>query len=707
MEQNNNLDFNKFENDFLNLVKSNYPKTSDKIIEAYYFAKDAHNGVKRVSGEPYIVHPMCVATILIENNMDYATIIAGLLHDVVEDTTISLDVISKRFGETVAKLVDGVTKINKLTLKKENLTEADSMKRLLIAMGSDVRVIFIKLADRLHNMRTLGSLKREKQIRKAEETNELFIPIAERIGIRSIRSELQDLVIKYLKPDEYEKIRNEYLLVYEKQKDKFNDINKKILKILRDANIDASVSGWAEHIHSIYKKLSKEGISKIRGIYYFKVLVDTEDECYRALGLLHKHFNLLPNQISDFIAQPKSNGYQSLHSIMSTKEDGINFQVMIRTKDMDEVCEYGISSLWNDKDSDVMFSESIEKYNYLKDIVLSESDTMANTKNFIDAIKSDLQATSTWVFTPKFKPICLNSVSPNAIDFAYAVHSNIGHNAIGCIVNGKKASLAATLSSGDVVEIITTDYDKAPSRDWLSIASTVAARKKIREYFAKNTTSKNVESGKNLLESEMKKFGHSLGDVLNCFSDIQKEFNFVNFDDMFASVGYGSVTVNQIAKFVITKDEQMKCEKLSPVRVEGAARFSNMSFPRCCSAVPGDKIVGVLSKNGVAIHTTDCHNLKSVPSGQIFKAEWKENLNQKFNANLKIVAEDQVGLAAMLFGEIAKMNYNITKTVIRSSGERECEIEICVAVKNLAELEHFIKVIESIKPVKQVLRDFD
>lgn len=700
-------EFVKFEKDFLELVRKNYPKTSGKIEEAYEFAYAAHDGVKRKSGEPYIVHPMCVAKILIENNMDYATIIAGLLHDVVEDTDITLEDVSAKFGETVASLVDGVTKISAIKLKEHNLTEAESMKRLLIAMGNDVRVIFIKLADRLHNMRTIAYLKRDRQIRMAQETKEIFVPIAERIGIRKIRSELQNLVMQCLTPEEYDRIKREYKKIFDAKAKQFEDIRKKIVSILKNKGIEAEVSGWPEHIYSIFKKNASQGIAKIRGIYFFKVIVPSETDCYLALGILHKEFSPLPGQIKDYIASPKANGYRSLQSIMVARDENVNFQVMLRTPEMDEVCEYGISSLWSDKDSDVMFSEAIEKFNNLKEIVLSENSRLSNTKDFIDAIKTDLDSNTTWVFTPKFKPICLSANKPTAIDFAYAVSPKIGDNAVAAIVNNKKESIGIELSAGDVVEIVVSDKKKAPSRNWLSVVKTSNAREHILQYFKKNCTKKFAEIGKKMLAEELKKSKHSLDDVMACYDEIQKEFSFVSEIDFFASIGYGSVTVSQIAKYALIKDEQRKCEETSPVVVDANVKFSSISFAKCCSPIPGDKIVGVAYKNGIAIHTANCKNIKNIPEEQIVKSHFKPDLKEKFNVNIKIVCEDYIGLAANLFSEISKLKYNLTKTVVRKINKNDCEFELSVEVKDTAELNDFVAKLKKINKVKRVCRAFD
>ena len=331
------------DNSFINEVKINYPKNYDKIVDAYHFASESHSGVLRKSGEPYIIHPLAVARILMENNMDYATIMAGLLHDVVEDTPITLDDIKDKFGSTVAKLVDGVTKIDNITLEKEKLTEADSMKRLLLAMGDDVRVIFIKLADRLHNMRTVKFLSRDRQIKNANETTEIFIPIAERIGIRKIRSELQELTFECLYPDAYAKIKETMDRNFDREKQLVGEIETELKSILTENNITGDISDWPERYYSIYKKMKTKGLDKVYGSILFKIIVPTESDCYLTLGLLHKYFRHIPGQIKDFISSPKPNGYKSLHTVLMTSDTSVIFKVMIRTEEMDRVCEYGIS----------------------------------------------------------------------------------------------------------------------------------------------------------------------------------------------------------------------------------------------------------------------------------------------------------------------------------------------------------------------------
>lgn len=695
------------DNSFIEEVKVNYPQNYEKIVDAYYFANNSHDGILRKSGEPYIIHPLSVARILMQNNMDYSTIMAGLLHDVVEDTDVSLDDIRDKFGNTVAKLVDGVTKIDEITLEKENLTESDSMKRLLLAMGDDVRVIFIKLADRLHNLRTVKFLSRDRQIKMANETNEIFIPIAERIGIRKIRSELQELAFECLYPDAYAKIKASVDKNFNREKQQVGEIEKQLREILTENHMNGIISDWPERYYSIYKKMKTKGLDKVYGSILFKIIVDDEKDCYLMLGLLHKKFRHIPGQIKDFISSPKPNGYKSLHTVLMTKDSSVIFKVMIRTASMDQVCEYGISSLWNDKDAEVDFFEKFEKYNVFKNIVLNEKDEINNSDFFIDAIKTDLSSNTTWAFTPKYKPICLNSDKPTAIDFAYAVHTYIGHNALSAIINGKKSSIGATLSSGDVVEIVVSDTDKSPSRNWLQVVKTPYARRQIRDYFIDHTTTQNVKLGKKELISELERMNHTLNDFMVYYPKIEKEFDFMNIDDMFASIAYKSVTLNQILRYMIIDDNKHKLQKISPVEIENSKGILNVSFPKCCSAIPGDEIVGVISKNGVAIHTKNCTNLAKMGKIIVLNAKWKQNTKRDFNVNLKIVAKDKLGFASKLFDLFTIENINISKIEAKKQGSDECEFKVTVSVKNNEELEKIICKIKEIDEVRIITRNFE
>jgi len=691
---------------FIKSVSENYPVNKDKIIDAYKFANEKHDGVFRKSGEPYIIHPVAIAQILIDNNMDYSTIMAGLLHDVVEDTDVTIEEIEQRFGSTVAKLVDGVTKINEFKAKAKSFTEKESMKHLLIAMGDDIRVIFIKLADRLHNMKTIEFLKREKQIRMATETQELFIPIAERIGVRKIRSELQSLTFQCLHPDDYKRLKTEMVRKITKRKDQVDAIEKQLQDVLLKNGIKSRIIGWPEHTYSLFKKISNPGIDQIFCLMLFRVIVSTEDECYRALGLFHKLFKPVPGQVKDHIASPKRNGYQSLHSVMISDDADITFKVMIRTEEMDKTCEYGISSYWQEKDSDTKFDEDFEKLNKLKEIVSGENNKLNSTDSFIDAVKTDLAPDSTWVLTPKLKPVCVNVSNPTVIDFAYAVHTKIGNNATGAIVNSKKVSLGTILKAGDVVEIITSQNDKAPSRNWLQVVKSSLARRKIREYINKHTTPENIEKGRNMLSAELEKINHTLSDVVMLFAKIKEEFNFVSLDDMYASIGYESITLSQITKYVLQEDISKSINENSPVDVD-CEKVSSLAFAKCCCPLYGDKIVGLVSKNGVTIHTENCQNIKAVEKDKVVNASWKDGVNQVFDVNLKIVAKDSIGLASKVFEVISSGNFNISRILAKEINSTEVEFELCVGVKNNKELDLLIGKLKTIDAIKSVNRFFE
>lgn len=689
--------------EFKKSVKENYPKNAKKIFKALDFAILAHKDAKRKSGEPYIIHPVSVAQILVDNNMDYATIMAGLLHDVVEDTDFTNEQIKEKFGETVAMLVDGMTKLDNLTNSKTSFTEADSIKRLLIAMGHDLRVIFIKLADRLHNMRTIEFLRREKQIKMAKETQELFIPIADRIGVRAIRSELERLCFRCIYPDEYEKISEEFNRKFKKRELQIREVESKLEMILKENNIDGSIVGWREHSYSIFKKQKTQGIGKIYGLMLYKIIVPTELDCYKLLGLIHKNFRHMPSQIKDFISSPKPNGYRSLHTVLITDNYDVTFKVMIRTPEMDKICEYGIMNAWKNKDSDDIFKDNILKYNDLKNIVLSENDS-ENSINFIDAIKTNLASNVTWVFTPEFKPICLDTDKPTAIDFAYAVHTSIGNNAIGATINGKKASLGSILSTGDVVNISLSEEEKSPSRDWLVVAKTSYARKKIREFIAKNTTPENIERGKELLKADLQKTKFTLGDLIDLYPKISGEFNFISLDDMFASVGFKSIKIQQLTKFLLEKQEIEQCTESSPVLIEGSNKFRNITFPKCCSAIPGDDIVAIMSRDSLAVHTKHCPNVQKSPKEKLLNAKWKDGINEYFNVNLKIVARDTIGCGAEILNFFAKNNFDLSRVEGKKTNATDCEFMLSIKVKNIDELNFLKSAISKMSGVKFVGR---
>lgn len=691
---------------FIEDVEINYPKHKDKIIDALKFATKSHDGIVRRSGEPYIIHPIAVARILMDNQMDYSTVIAGLLHDVVEDTEISLKEVEKRYGKIVAKLVDGVTKIDSITAQKENLTDADDKKRLLLAMGEDIRVIFIKLADRLHNMRTIKYLSPEKQQRVSKETQELFIPIAELLGVRNLRSELQSLVFECLYKDAFEKIKSEQDRRVKSRLKKFTEIEKKINDALKKNGIKSQVAWWPERYYSIYKKMKQTGFNKAYGLVLFKIIVPTVADCYKALGVVHQIYTPVPSQIKDYIASPKINGYQSLQSVVLTEDSSITFNVMIRTPEMNDVCEYGIFALASGKGFRENFNAKLEKYNKLKSIILGESNNeFVESKTFVEAVKTDLSSKETWVFTPKFKPTKIESASPTAIDFAYALGETIGNNAVSAVVNGKPVSLGTLLKSGDVVEIILSQEQKAPCRAWLNIAKSHLARTKIREYFEANLNSKNVKMGKSAIEQEFYNKSCGFSEIKTVFEKIKSKFAFSSLEDMFATVGVGGLKASQISAYVSNEKKGNALLK-SPVSVEGEDFALNVLLSKCCCPILGDDIVAVKSKNNLSIHTKNCLNLKRFDKKSILSAKWKENVNQVFEINLKVIAKDTLGFGSKMLGLISSLGVDITKLFAKKRGT-DCEFKLTLKLKNAVELDSIIEKLSKLEGVKTINRSFD
>lgn len=691
---------------FINDVEINYPKNKDKIFYALEFATKMHEGVQRKSGEPYIIHPVAVAQILMDNQMDYSTVMAGLLHDVVEDTDVTIEEIEKRFGKTVAKLVDGVTKIDKLTLARENLTEDDSVKRLLLAMGDDIRVIFIKLADRLHNMRTISVLSPERQRAISKETQELFIPIAELLGVRNLRSELQSLVFECLFKDTYEQIKLEQEEQIKRNYKKILEIEKKLKDLLKKNGIEAQVSWWPERYYSIYKKMKQQGFNKVHGLVLFKIIVPTTSDCYRALGLVHQIYKPIPSQIKDYIASPKINGYQSLQSVVLSDNDAVTFNVMIRTPKMNNVCEYGIFALASSKGLSEKFNSKFEKYNKLKKIILGESKEFSASTSFVDAIKKDLSSKATWVFTSKYKPTKIEASQPTALDFAYVLGDDVGNNAIGAVINGKNASLGSILKSGDVVDIVLSNENKAPYRAWLNVVKTHAARTKIREYFILNLNSHNIKAGKKAIEKEFNERGYDISSLKNVYEKIKPDYSFVSLDDMFATVGVGGLKVSQIISYVEEDNEKYNALKKSPITIDGVDFAASVVLSKCCCPILGDEIVAVKSKNNISVHTKNCLNLKRFEKNKILDASWKSKVNQVFEVNLKIVAKDSIGFGSKMLGEISSLGVDITKIFAKQRGS-DCEFKLTLKLKNLDELNVVTAKLSKVKGVKLINRSFD
>lgn len=696
------------EEKFITHVKQVYGyEVGERIIDAYTFAKRAHSGATRASGEPYIIHPVKTAEILVDLNLDEATIIAALLHDVVEDTDVTFKEINDKFGQDVEELVRGVTKISLIKYSKD-VAEMENLRRLFISMSKDVRVIMIKLADRIHNMRTLTYLPHNRQIKFASETMDLFVPLAERLGLNSMKAELEDLCFMYLNPIEYNKLKNELDRKYQKTTTKMADIKKRLNGILSEEKITGEVSGRFKHFYSIYKKLRSHGTAKIYDIIAFRMIVPTISDCYTLLGAVHSQYRPIPGRIKDYIASPKLNGYQSLHTTVIT-DDGTPFEVQIRTYDMHIHCEYGIASHWRYKSGNTKEDMLEDKFNWLKSIINEERE-IKDSGNFVKALRMDFSTSEIWVFTPKYKPISLPEGS-TPIDMAYAIHSDLGNMCIGAKVNDKSAPLNKILETGDVVEILVSNDAKGPSRDWLTIAASTAARRSIRAFFRKNMTPENIIKGQKILAKEAAKAGLDLINIQDkCYENLQLKYNFENLDDMFACVGYGSLTPNQILKKYITEhNEELYKEKNKDDYIVSIddVKIHDVKFARCCTPILGDEIVGVYSQNnGYTIHRSDCPNMKFIEDDKKKTAVWNENNAKDFYVSLKLGGRDENGLTAKLLN-ILYSNENIDLEEIKSRKltATKFEVTLRLKIKNREDLERLIKLIQAEPYIDYVTRN--
>ena len=713
----------------IKLVRENMTENDVSLVEkAYFIAKKAHEGQFRFSGEPYIIHPVSVAIILYNLGMDGESMAAALLHDVVEDTDMTKENIQEEFGEDVANLVEGVTKLGKVPIFTKEEQQAENVRKMLMAMSQDIRVIIIKLADRIHNMRTLSFMRPDKRREKAQETLEIYAPIAHRLGIRGVKEELEDLAISYLDPIAYKEIRDRLEQQQSKRKEYLDSIQKKISERIKLVVPNASISGRIKSVHGIYRKMYMQGKSfdEIYDIYAVRIIVDDVIDCYNCLGIIHDMFKSIPGRFKDYISTPKANMYQSLHTTV-IGDEGIPFEVQIRTWEMHRTAEYGVAAHWKYKLGMSGRQKFEEKFSWIRQLLESQN-VSENPQDIVNTIKTDLVQEEVFVFTPKGTVINLPA-GATVVDFAYAIHSAVGNRMVGAKVDGRIVPIDYVVKTGEIVEIITSSQqNKGPSRDWLKFVKTSGARNKIRSWFKKERREENILEGKMEVEREFKRNFIRLSDQQfdKFIFDVAQRQRFNSTDDFYAAIGYGGISLNKMMPHIkdeyvkefkqpepveedvikITKPSQKKRTKSQEgVVIEGIDNCL-IKLSKCCSPVPGDKIIGFITRgHGVSIHKRDCTNVPKVieladEPDRWIPAGWDSSVKEDFTATVSMTCLDRVGLMADVSKMIADMRVMIYGINTKSKKDGRASLELTIGVNGI---EHLNGVMAKLRKINGVL----
>ncbi len=711
--------------ELLQKLKKNFSEAEFQELKAAYdFSAAAHEGQKRQTGEPYFIHPCAVVNILVDLGFDdVSTLVAAFLHDILEDTPVTSDELEQKFGKEVLELVEGVTKLDKIKFVSAEDEQAENLRKMFFAMAKDYRVIIIKLADRLHNMRTLDALKPEKQIKIATQSLKIYAPLAGRLGLSFVKCELEDLAMRYLYPDDYYELV-EFIKTKSKERQQFIEkICDELKAKLQELGIEGEVNGRQKHLYGIYKKMLKQGknIEQIYDISAVRVIVNEVQDCYTVLGAIHTMWMPLPGRFKDYIAMPKPNGYQSLHTTVITKFKE-TFEIQIRTYEMHRIAEYGIAAHWKYKEGKTGATKIDDQINWLREVMDTQRES-SDSHEFLENIEGNVFTDEVYVFTPKGKVLNL-PVGSTTVDFAYAIHSAVGNKCIGAKVNGKIVPLNTVLNTGDIVEILTTNSGKGPSRDWIKFVKTASARTKIRQYFKKEMKEENIKRGKDMLEREAKRRGYNLSELLSTagLNYIMNRYTLSSIDDLYASVGFGGLTTNQIIVKLIdyfkrdllsknpvaeikTTSTTGKSSSGNGVLIRGYDDFL-VRLSHCCNPVPGDKIVGYVSRGrGVSVHCVDCPNVKNMEPERLIEAKWDDVISQNFLASLKIYCENKGGILAAVTTIISNMKISITGAFARSDNDNgTAEITVMLEVKSTDQVEDVIKKLKTLPEVIDVHR---
>lgn len=689
------------------------PEEIEQIEKAYLFAKRLHEGQYRISEEPYIIHPVEVAKILVGLKVDSHTLQAAFLHDILEDTDTQPEEIEKLFGKDVLTLVQGVTKLGKLQFKSKEERQAENFRRLFIAMASDIRIVFLKLADRLHNMRTLNFMTTVKQQKIARETLDIFAPLANRLGIYKIKAELEDLSLRYLEPDKYFEIARLVSQTKASREETVKILIDKITADVKKAGINAQITGRAKHYYSIYSKMKRLNIAfhDLYDITAVRVIVDTEKECYEVLGLIHSQFKPIPGRFKDYIAMPKGNMYQSLHtSVIGPRSKPL--EVQIRTWEMHEVAEYGIAAHWRykEKGSQKANNPTDMQFSWMRKLVEYDKD-MSSAEDYVNSVKLDLFSDQVFAFTPNGDVFDL-PVNATPVDFAYRIHSEVGNKTVGALINGRIAQLDTKLHNGDIVEILTSKTP-APRLDWLNFVVTKQASSKIKQWFKKNNREEHIQVGKDNLEHELTKAVFDDYMKSGEFDKVAKQMNYLSAEDLFAALGYGETTLNKIIN---------KLKKPEPVKTPGTAFHGTTrkksekdiigleglmySIARCCSPIPGEPIVGVVTRaKGVTVHRMDCQMLEHIEPERLMDIRWSgDNVNKTYNTTIRVETAEKQGLLKDIIAAVSDNGTNINYANVKSKSGKVGIIELGIELDNIDTLKKVILSIQAIPDVYSVKR---